>query len=71
MQRNHKPDKAKEEGGIHRSGCVAFTQGLEISLVLISEVINVKAALVRDICIAVSTRGLLVWFLFACLVGFF
>lgn len=57
--------KQKEERGIHRSGCVAATQSLEISLVLISKVISVKAALVRDICTAVSSWGVLVW------VGFF
>lgn len=55
MQRSSKPDKAKEETGSHRSGCVAVTQGLEISLVLISKVSSVKAALVRDIFIAVSS----------------
>lgn len=47
--------KQKEERGIHRSGCVAATQLLEISLVLVSKVISVKAALVRDICTAVSS----------------
>lgn len=55
MQRSHKPDKAKEERGIHRSGCEAVTQGLEISLVLIAKVISVKPASVRGICIAVSS----------------
>lgn len=45
--------KQKEESGIHHiGGCVAATQLLEISLVLISRVISVKAALVRDICTA-------------------
>jgi len=45
----------REERGIRRSGCVAATQLMEISLVLGSEVISVKAALVRDICTAVSS----------------
>lgn len=50
-----KQTKQKEERGIPRSGCVAATQLLEISLVRVSTVISIKAALVRDICTAVRS----------------